>query len=83
MKIYNIRDSREFFEKLSTCKGKVKLVNENGTQMELTPGTADLNAFPLVYFRGTIREMEVIFQDAEDWRNIVSYLMNMKNKMTA
>lgn len=78
MKIYNINDSREFFKKLASCQGKVKLVNDSGEQIELTPGLADANFLPLACIHGTIREMEIIFQDAEDCRKIFSYLLNKR-----
>ncbi len=30
MKLYNIRESKSFFEKLSTCRGKVEIINSEG-----------------------------------------------------
>ncbi len=31
MKVYNIQNSRDFFEQLTTCRGTVELVNKDGS----------------------------------------------------
>lgn len=78
MKIYNINNTKEFFERLSSCRGMVKLVNENGEQIEINPRKMDSSLLPAVYVQGSIQQMEIIFQDAEDCRNIFSYLLNKR-----
>ena len=46
MKVYNITNTREFFNKLSACKGSVELVDKNGLHLELTHGREGLEILP-------------------------------------
>ena len=71
MKVYNIRDSREFFEKLAACEGIVEVVQEDGARLPLMT--------PMTCFEGAIREMELFFQNQEDCTRILRYLMNKRN----
>lgn len=79
MKVYNIRDSREFFEQLTACKGTVELVNEEGKHLTLLEEPLTPDMMLMTYFQGTIREMELIFQDQEDCSRILHYLMNKRH----
>lgn len=79
MKVYNIQDSREFFEKLTACKGTVELVNNDGKHLTLMDGTQTPNALLMTYFQGAIKEMELRFQDQEDCSRILRYLMNKRH----
>ncbi|MFG6332966.1 MAG: polya polymerase [Lachnospiraceae bacterium] len=79
MKVYNINNSREFFEKLTACKGTVELVNEEGKRLRLADGPLTPDTLLMTYFKGTIREMELIFQNSEDCARILSYLMNKRH----
>ena len=82
MKVYNITNTREFFNKLSACKGSVELVDENGLHLELTHGREVLEILPFSYMYGTIDQMELVFRDPQDCAMIVTYLMN-KRKASA
>ncbi len=79
MKVYNIRDSREFFEKLTSCSGTVELVNEQGTRFPLPKSSLPSDPWLMTCFQGTIKEMELRFQDAEDLNRILNYLMNKRD----
>lgn len=80
MKVYNIRNTHEFFERLSNCRGIVELVDESGTKLQLTPGNGKSGLLPFPQIYGEIRQLELSFQDGEDCQNILSYLMNRRNK---
>lgn len=79
MKVYNIHNGKEFFEKIAACKGTVELVNEKGERMPLTQGLPDAPALPMIYFDGAIRELELFFQNQEDCSRILHYLMNKRH----
>lgn len=78
MKIYNIRNVKEFSRKLAACEGNVEIISENGLHLQIhsKDGTADL--IPFYYVSGEIKEMELIFEKDEDCHKIFSYLLNFK-----
>ncbi len=67
MKVYNIKNSKKFFEKLNDCKGTVTLLNEDGEQMPLSHSMTTID--------GTIRQLELKFQDNQDSVEILNYLL--------
>ena len=75
MKIYNINNSKALFERLASCKGAVDLVKENGEQIRLQ----DITSLPLANIQGSIKQMELKFQEAEDCQIIFNYLLNSRN----
>lgn len=79
MKVYNIRNGKEFFEKVAACKGMVEMVSEEGKRLRLTAGEQSQDLIPMTYFHGEIRELELIFQKSEDCSRILSYLMNKRD----
>lgn len=79
MKVYNIQNGKEFFEKIAACEGAVELVNEKGERLQLTQGLPNPSALPLMYFDGAIREMELFFQNQDDCTRILYYLMNKRH----
>ena len=79
MKIYNIQNGKEFFEKIAACEGTVELVNEKGERLQLTQGHAVPSALPMTYFEGAIREMELFFQNQNDCSRILHYLMTKRH----
>ncbi|MBO5093879.1 MAG: hypothetical protein J6C33_05935 [Lachnospiraceae bacterium] len=82
MKIYNIHNTHEFFERLSACEGKVELIDEKGTRFELLHGKHSSDIIPLFAVYGNIRQIELTFEKAEDCSKIFSYLIN-KRKASA
>ena len=82
MKIYNINDTHEFFERLSACEGRVELIDEKGARFELLHGKRSSGIVPLFSLYGNIRQIELKFEKAEDCSKIFSYLIN-KRKASA
>lgn len=78
MKIYNIHNTHEFFDRLSTCEGKVELVDEAGKRIELLHGRQSSDIVPLFSLYGNIRRLELKFERAEDCNKIFSYLINKR-----
>ena len=83
MKVYNIRNTHEFFEKLSGSKGIVELVDKNGVRLPLTAGNGKTAQFPFPQIYGEIDELELCFQYGEDCRRILTYMLNRRNKTIA
>ena len=79
MKVYNIKDSREFFEKLTACKGTVEIVKEDGTRLPPMAGSPTSELQSMTCFQGAIRQMELYFQDQNDCTQILHYLINKRN----
>lgn len=77
MKVYNIRNSKKFFERLSGCKGGVELVNENGIHLTVIKGGEQAELLPMTYMDGEIRQMELVFEKKEDVHYMMSYLVNL------
>lgn len=78
MKVYNIRNSKRFFEHLAGCRGTVELVNENGIHLTVTSGKENADLLPMTYVDGEIRQMELVFERREDCHYIMSYLINLE-----
>ncbi|MDE6960374.1 MAG: polya polymerase [Lachnospiraceae bacterium] len=79
MKVYNIKDSRDFFEKLSACKGMVEIVTEDKRRIPLITEGAAKELSLMTSFEGTIKEMELFFQNQEDCNRIIQYLINKRH----
>lgn len=80
MKIYNIKNTKKFFETLSECKGDVELVNAEGKHIALSDKTgSNLNILSETYVNGMIKEIELSFADQKDAVMIFQYLSAMNN----
>ncbi|MGN0131206.1 MAG: polya polymerase [Lachnospiraceae bacterium] len=81
MKIYNISDTKKFFEVLFQCNGDVELVSAEGIHISLKEEgrkNDHLGLLAETYLRGTIREMELSFLDPRDAEMVCGYLTGMK-----
>lgn len=80
MKIYNVDDTKKFFEMLSRCSKDVEVVNGEGLHISLKEegGNDQLGLLAAAYLRGNIREMELCFVDPEDVKIVCDYLAGMK-----
>lgn len=78
MKIYNINNTKELFDRLAACQGTVRLVGETGEQVEIQPGKFDESLLPMLYVQGTIKQMELRFENAGDCDLIFNYLVNKR-----
>ena len=78
MKICNIRNVKEFAERLVDCEGTIELINENGARIHLLHGKEVAEQLFLFHMAGGIREIDLIFHKNEDFHRILSYLVNHK-----
>ncbi len=77
MKIYNINNTTDFFEKLAACRGEVELVDEkNGDNTLLQKQSIRETLVPLSCVQGTISEIQLIFHDHQDFDSIFQWVFN-------
>ena len=80
MKIYNIENTKDFFETLSECEGNVELVSNNGEHITLNKAHGNnLNLLSETYVDGMIKEIELAFTNKTDAVKIFEYLSGMHN----
>lgn len=78
MKIYNIQDTREFFNRLTKCKGDVEVVNKQGMHLSLVDNDRkQLETVAASYADGKISEIELYFLKPEDSVMMLEYLAAM------
>lgn len=78
MKIYNIQDTKGFFNRLTKCKGDVEVVNKQGMHLPLVDN--DRKQFETIaasYANGKINEIELFFLKPEDSVMMLEYLAAM------
>jgi len=80
MKIYNVNNTKKFFETLSACEGNVELVNNNGEHILLnTKKGKNLNLLSETYINGMIKEIELAFSNKQDAVKMFQFLSTMNN----
>lgn len=80
MKLYNITDTREFYNRLAACRGTVELMNEEGTERKLLHegGSRDV-LLPLCQVYGKISRIELVFHNDQDRHDILCWLLNKRS----
>lgn len=80
MKIYNIENTKNFFETLSACEGNVELVGNKGEHITLNSENGEnLNLLSETYVDGMIKEIELAFSNKNDAVKMFQYLSGMHN----
>ena len=79
MKIYNIRNSRSFFERLAECSGKVEIIGQNGEIVDFSEKGEKFAGSTLSCYSGFIPSIELRFQYPEDMDDMLGYIMNQRN----
>lgn len=78
MKIYNIKDTNGFFNRLTKCKSNVEVVNKNGMHLSLVgKNSKQLDTVAASYSDGKIGEVELLFREPEDSVMMLEYLAAM------
>lgn len=77
MKIYNISDTRRFFNQIASCEGTVEIMNGEGTMVTLTSveDKARISLLAQTYTSGTLNGIEVRCHDPRDGERMCHYLM--------
>lgn len=78
MKIYHIRDTRNFFDTLNRSEGDVEFVDgKNHTVWLIKNGKNDLSAAAALFSNGSIDEIELHFGKQADSVRMMEYLIAM------
>lgn len=76
MKIYDISDTRKFFEKLNDCRGEIELVDALSGERERLEAPVRQRLYPFSTVQGTISQIELIFHDHQDFDSIFRWILN-------
>lgn len=76
MKIYDISDTRKFFEKLNNCRGEIELVDGQSGLRQLLQTPVRQTLYPFSTVQGTISQIELIFHDHQDFDSIFRWVLN-------
>lgn len=76
MTIYNIRNSKKFFSRLSECRGAVEIVGDDGRTVEYSGNRSEAAENEFNCFDGTIKQIELKFHNVEDLEQMLGYIMN-------
>ena len=77
MKLYNINNTTNFFEKLAACQGEIELVDEkSGNKTFLPKESIQETLLPLSLVQGTISEIQLIFHNHQDFDSIFHWVFN-------
>ena len=82
MKFYNIHEAKDFMSKLSECDGRVDIVSDDGRTVEFMGGSSMPKETKWNYFDGTIKQIELKFQNPDDLTEMLMYVMNRRSYVT-
>ncbi len=75
MKLYNIKDTEEFFKVIDQCKGTVELVSTQGDRLNLKSQlTKYITVTNLFSDESMINELELVAYDPEDAERLMQYM---------
>ena len=80
IKVYNISNTKRFFELILQCKGTVEIVNDDGLHISMIEhgNPENLPAIAASYVRGVVEELELALTCNDDAIKIMRYLCGMK-----
>ena len=70
MIFYNIKKTKDFFEKLRGCEGQIEIVGNDGSVTPFSHGLCCID--------GSIEQIELRFQKTEDLDRMLNFAMNEK-----
>ena len=77
MKIYGIKDSKKFLERVNKCKGSVKLLTSEGDRLNLKSKLCQFIILSNLFNRETeIPEMELICENTDDVLLLIDYIIS-------
>lgn len=72
IKLFNISDLEEFFEKVNECKGEVRLIGE-GLDLDLKSKLAQYFSLAKCFSNGEIHELELMVENEDDMVTLMKY----------
>ena len=75
MKLFNVKDTEEFFKVVDQCKGTVELVSSQGDRLNLKSQlTKYITITNLFSDESMIKELELVAYDPDDMERLTQYL---------
>ena len=75
MKLFNVKDTEEFFKVVDQCKGTVELVSSQGDRLNLKSQlTKYITITNLFSDESMIKELELVAYDPEDAERLMNYM---------
>ena len=76
MKLFNVKDTEEFFKVVDQCKGTVELVSSQGDRLNLKSELTKYIAISKLFSDNTfINDMELVASEPEDIQFLLQYMM--------
>ena len=75
MKLFNVKDTEEFFKVVDQCKGTVELVSSQGDRLNLKSRLCQLIGFTKLIEGGSIAEAKLECSEPEDQRRLFRFNM--------
>ena len=75
MKIKNIKNPKEYFERLKECKGNIELVTQDGDRLNLKSKLCQYIVMMDIFGDAEIGDIEVFFSQPEDLALVLDYLV--------
>ncbi len=67
MKVYNIKNTKNFYDQLANCEGTVSMIDADGKNLPITDSLAAVD--------GTINQMELSFNNRDDSYAMLRFLL--------
>ena len=80
MTIYNITNTKHFFDVLSSCSDRIDLIADNGLFAEIKPAGLPVAAMPRLLLSSRIDKINLSFRNKEDAQKVMTYIMGMKTQ---
>lgn len=75
MLIKDIHNPKEFFEKVSKCKGSVELVTGEGDRLNLKSTLCQYIALTQMFEEGILKKIELVVEKEEDLNLLLPFLV--------
>ena len=75
MKLFNVKDTEEFFKVVDQCKGTVELVSSQGDRLNLKSQlTKFVTVTELFHNESLIKELDLVAYEKEDIELLMKYM---------
>ncbi len=75
MKVMNITNIDKFFRTVSECDGRVEMISNDGTRMNLKSDTEKIASLARIFSDGKISELTLEVQNRRDVGKFIEFMM--------
>lgn len=76
IELKNVTNVDKFFETLAECEGKVELVIDDGSRLNLKSTLSRYVGVAKVFTNGEIRQIELAIENIHDSAKMIRFMMN-------